>query len=305
MGNHHENAEAIYASLSLSLYCAAIEWFLYGINLVLFFFCIYTLRRSRARALPHRCGLTLAVSSIFLFCTLHWILQLVSAGKLIAVRLAEAKHGDTHTHLAKNAEWNRINITMGVFYVTSIIVADGIFVFRCYEIWGRRKRVVVVPITTAVASAALGYASVIICGLRSLAQFLFINWIFPLAVVFSMLTNTMLMALTAGRIWWIARGAAMIMGPTVDRQYRTVVAMILESGALYVTPALLYLILYAAERASTQIIFATLAQIVGIAPTIIVVRVGLGSSITSPRDVEESVMDIRAPNSDASVDDKV
>ncbi|KAJ6449753.1 hypothetical protein C8R45DRAFT_1114472 [Mycena sanguinolenta] len=284
-------------SRELFLYCAAVEWFLYGIYAVLFCFCVKTLRHSRVR---HRFALSVAISVIFCLCTLHWILQLVNAGELLTVLEAIAHVHKVNKNKAMD-EWNRINIVMGVVYITSNLIADGIFIYRCYGIWGFRKRIIAVPIVLLVASGCLGYASVIACGMEGFSEFLFINWLFPLAVVFSVMTNVMLMALTAGRIWWIARGARVIMGPVVVKQYRTVMAMILESGALYVTPGIVYLIQVGVRPSSSQVTFAMLAQIVGIAPTIIVVRVGMGNSVDSVdsfreggHSVEGSVLDIRA-----------
>ncbi|KAJ7215099.1 hypothetical protein B0H12DRAFT_358545 [Mycena haematopus] len=297
------NRKEIDWSRELFLYSVAAEWLLYGIYVVLFCFCVKTLRYNRVR---HRFALSVAISVIFCFCTLHWILQLVNAGGLLTVLETIA-----HVHLPGGKvnttklmeEYNQVNIVMGASYVTSNVIADGIFIYRCYCIWGFRKRIIAVPIILLVASGCLGYASVIACGSEGYSEFLFINWLFPLAVVFSVLTNVVLMALTAGRIWWIACGARVIMGPAVVKQYRTVIAMILESGAVYCTPGLLYLIFLGIRPSSTQVIFAALAQVVGIAPTIIVVRVGLGNSVDSVDSFREggdfvqpegSVLDIRA-----------
>ncbi|KAJ7120252.1 hypothetical protein C8R44DRAFT_787846 [Mycena epipterygia] len=281
---------AIYGSLALSLYCAAAEWFLYGIHVVLFYFCIKTLRNCR---IPHRRALSAAVSLIFLFCTLHVALQLVNAAEQMNALLKHSKFA--------HRRWDQVNIVMGVLYVSTNLIADGIFIYRCYCIWNFRKRIISVPIVLLVAAGLLGYASVIVCGIQGLAQFLYINWLFPLAMVFSVMTNVLLMALTAGRIWWIARGARAIMGPEVVKRYRTVIAMILESGALYCTPGFIYIIFAAVAPDSTVVIMAVLAQIVGIAPTVIVVRVGLGDSVENLESfraggspVEEMVVDIGA-----------
>ncbi|KAJ6597806.1 hypothetical protein DFH09DRAFT_1304569 [Mycena vulgaris] len=267
MRNRHKD---IYGSLALTLYCAAAEWFLYGIYVVLFCFCIRTLRTCRV---PHRRALLAAVSVIFSLCTLHAALQLVNAAELMMSLLKNSRFAARR--------WDQVNIAMGALYVTSNLIADAIFIYRCYGIWNFRKRIISVPIVLLIATGCLGYASVIMCGLEGLAEFLFITWLFPLSIIFSVMTNVLLMALTAGRIWWIARGARMVMGPAVVKQYRTVIAMILESGALYCTPGILYLIFLAISPASTVVIFAALAQTVGIAPTIIVLRVGLGNSVDS------------------------
>ncbi|KAJ7732471.1 hypothetical protein DFH07DRAFT_968382 [Mycena maculata] len=308
MPNPHNNGE-IYESLALQLYCAAAEAFTYGINLILFSFCIKTLRTCRV---PHRRVLCIAVSLIFVFCTLQFALELVNAAELMM-------HLLRHSALAMK-RWNQINTVMDVLYVTNNLIADGIFIYRCYCIWNFSKRIIAVPIVLLIATGCLGYASIILCGNQGFAQFLFITWVFPLSVLFSVATNVLLMALTAGRIWWIALGARIIMGPEVVQRYRTVIAMILESGALFVIPGLLYAILAKVAPYATVVIFAVLVQVMvnspenwlyalelgidaltqGIAPTIIVVRVGLGSAVDSVQSFragghqpEDDVIDVR------------
>ncbi|KAJ7022793.1 hypothetical protein C8F04DRAFT_1136674 [Mycena alexandri] len=296
-------------SRELFLYCVAAEWFLYGINVVLFCFCVRTLYRCRLR---NRRALFIAVSAIFLLCTIHWALQLVNAAELLMVleMMARALKGvkSPQKELVNRANRaNQLNIAMGAVYVLTNLIADSIFIYRCYCIWDFRKRIIVVPSVLLVACGGLGFASVIACGMEGFSEFLFITIFFPLSVIFSVLTNVILMALAAGRIWWIGRGARAIMGPAVVKQYRTVIAMILESGALYCTPGLMYLAFFIASPPATQVIFAALAQIVGIAPTIIVVRVGLGNSVDSVESfrggpqVQGTVLDI-GPDLDLDLD---
>ncbi|KAJ7687053.1 hypothetical protein B0H17DRAFT_1136558 [Mycena rosella] len=101
------------------------------------------------------------------------------------------------------------------------------------------------------------------------------------------------MALTVGRIWWLARQARKILGRNVADRYYTVCAMILESGALYLMGGIAFLVVafqlfnfkFSEEikLILDQLITggAILAQLVAIAPTIIAVRVGLGYSVDS------------------------
>ncbi|KAJ6538125.1 hypothetical protein B0H19DRAFT_1240665 [Mycena capillaripes] len=84
-----------------------------------------------------------------------------------------------------------------------------------------------------------------------------------------------------GRIWWLSRAARHLVGMDAAGKYYTVVAMILESGALYFTGGLVFVVLFLKAdlpKAQTGIV---LGQLVGIAPTIIAVRVGLGYSVES------------------------
>lgn len=79
-----------------------------GINVVLFYFCIKTLRTCRH---PHRRALSVAVSLIFLFCTLHAALELVNAAELMNALLKKSKFA--------LRRWDQVNIAMGVLYITT------------------------------------------------------------------------------------------------------------------------------------------------------------------------------------------
>ncbi|KAJ6607821.1 hypothetical protein B0H10DRAFT_2439397 [Mycena sp. CBHHK59/15] len=57
----------------------------------------------------------------------------------------------------------------------------------------------------------------------------------------------------------------------VTKKYYPVLAMILESGALLCTVAILYLALMYTEKGSTRVMCAALSQLAGIALTIIAV----------------------------------
>ncbi|KAJ7142718.1 hypothetical protein C8R44DRAFT_866022 [Mycena epipterygia] len=166
-------------------------------------------------------------------------------------------------------------------YVTSNIIADSIFIFRCYAIWGCRRNIVILPIILTLAVAGLGYSNVqnnLATDFGEVGFLLFIS-----SVATSLFTTFILMGLTVGRIWWLAREARHVMGRKVADRYYTVCAMILESGALYCLGGNAFLVvgLTSTRAVATSLLFpgAVLAQLVGIAPTIIAVRVGLGYSV--------------------------
>ncbi|KAJ7910936.1 hypothetical protein B0H13DRAFT_2272239 [Mycena leptocephala] len=144
--------------------------------------------------------------------------------------------------------------------------------------------------------------------------------LFDISIVLSVFTTLILMGLSgeitnilrAGRIWWLARKARRLMGRKVISKYYTVCAMILESGALYCAGGIPFAVIaFYIFINPTSATFSTafdivsdpavherltdgdssrqfqtptgaiLGQLVGIAPTIIAVRVGLGTSVDS------------------------
>jgi len=95
-----------------------------------------------------------------------------------------------------------------------------------------------------------------------------------------LLTNIVLVGLTAGRIYHtrrLARNAEI----AVVRRYNTAVAMVLESGAILTTWVVIYVILRSLNVPPTawRVFRGGLAMLLNIVPTMIVVRVGLGHSI--------------------------
>ncbi|KAF7349110.1 hypothetical protein MVEN_01433200 [Mycena venus] len=97
----------------------------------------------------------------------------------------------------------------------------------------------------------------------------------------TILTNLTLMALTAGRIWWIRRDVVTVLEPAITRTYDTIIAMILESGAIYCISIILYLILVAQlnkQNPAISVFRAAIPQIMNITPILILVRVGSGQS---------------------------
>ncbi|KAJ7590749.1 hypothetical protein C8J56DRAFT_541287 [Mycena floridula] len=102
------------------------------------------------------------------------------------------------------------------------------------------------------------------------------------------MTNVLATSLTAGRIAWISRTAARLLPTHTKRRYDTSCAIMLETGIIYPLTLVVLVICtvvygaLATTEVSTiayNLVVAILYQVVGIAPTLIVVRVGLGVSV--------------------------
>ncbi|KAJ7613379.1 hypothetical protein FB45DRAFT_938226 [Roridomyces roridus] len=257
-------------------FMASAEMFLYGTYVVLFGFYVSILRKPgefRKNSLLHS-----ATIALFTLCTIHLALLLsIAAGETRSILLADV-------HSLQSSAWPEklplIRAAFGV-YVTSNVIADSLFVFRCYAIWGFRSRIIIVPTFWTMGIAGLGYWHVS----QGPALLLFgqSSSLFTINVI--SLSNTILLViLSAGRIWWLARMARKIMGyeRPVGRYY-TVCAMILESGALYGIGASLMVGMLATGQFNDYVVVSgtITGQLVGLAPTMIAVRVGLNRSVES------------------------
>ncbi|KAF8192255.1 hypothetical protein K438DRAFT_1935106 [Mycena galopus ATCC 62051] len=171
----------------------------------------------------------------------------------------------------------RLNTIKVFLLVTNNIITDSLFIYRCFLIWGRNVGVVVIPILMLLTATVLGYLSAY--------EF---DWTTSYSIdnrivfIVVLLTNVLLMILTAGRIWWIRRDAAIVLSSAHVQKYDTAIAIILESGAIYCLSIILFLVfdsLSENSTASEEIFLSALPQIMNIAPTLIIVRVGLGRSV--------------------------
>ncbi|KIK63302.1 hypothetical protein GYMLUDRAFT_464025 [Collybiopsis luxurians FD-317 M1] len=90
----------------------------------------------------------------------------------------------------------------------------------------------------------------------------------------------------AGRIWWIGRVSERVLGnQTLRRKYNSAVALTLESGILYPI-TLIVSVAVTIHRPTTPTMYPFLVQVVGIAPTLIIVRTVLGISVEQTRETD-------------------
>ncbi|PPQ89304.1 hypothetical protein CVT25_000371 [Psilocybe cyanescens] len=228
---------------SLPPYIGAVmfETFLYGLYVILFAICAYVLLRRNKN--------------------LHWIL-LTFAVVMFAIASADMiytyyvlfcrvlKGGLKFDHLKPKY----------LMYVSNNVLADTLLLYRCYVVWEYKKLIIVV----------CGY---IFEGSSS--------ELFDKAYIYLILTlvlNVILTCLTAGRIWWLARRARLVLGAGLLQRYNATITILIESGLVYSIYIILNLALRNTKVINT-ILDAGLIQVVGIMPTLIIVQVGLGRAV--------------------------
>ncbi|KAF7350785.1 hypothetical protein MSAN_01639700 [Mycena sanguinolenta] len=221
--------------------------FFYGIYLVLFSICIYILLN---RPRPGNAVLFVTATALFTLCTVQAVLNLVLGA-------ADIDYIDIPYHKIARAGDS-------IYGVTNII-ADALVIYRCYIVWDRNIYVIILPLLMLAVTSVFG-----------------VDIKLPANPYFSLslATNVLVTALTAGRIWWICRQCRLYSRFRTAQQRRcmSAIGIIVESGALYSGTVLAYLILGTIPKVSIvqEPIYEMMAQIMGIAPTLIIVRVGLG-----------------------------
>ncbi|KAJ7779827.1 hypothetical protein B0H16DRAFT_1878475 [Mycena metata] len=262
----------------------AAELFLYGAYVIMFAFYMHV-SRARNMAKTHR-FLHISTITLFILAIAHCALQL--AITVIFTRAFTA--GSLEDLFHPSPAFVRLIEAGNAVYVTSTVIADSIFIFRCYSIWNRRLAVIVFPAFLVLATTGFGYANVILTILIDSSRNVSTSRIrdeatvgtnlFIASITVSVFATVVLMGLTVGRIWSLARAARVVMGRKTVGTYHTACAMILESGALYCVGGIAFVAVgFRLAALPGGFTGAILAQIVGIAPTLISVRVALGCSV--------------------------
>ncbi|KAJ6594800.1 hypothetical protein B0H19DRAFT_1247443 [Mycena capillaripes] len=255
--------------------CAAA--LLYGVLLVL--------SGISANLLYHRTGagrktLAIATSGMAILATLQLVFYIrVTVLDLHIVHLRiEGDLLSAASALSALSLYDRLAIAEGFLLVTNNLVTDSLLIYRCFIIWGRNVRIIILPILMLLVTTVLG-------SLTAVSDVLFVPYHVDARIAYAMvlLTNVVLTALTAGRIWWIRRDACIVLESAHIQKYNTAIGMIVESGAIYCLTVIIYLITISIPNLDNSpvstIVRAALPQIMNIAPILIIVQVGLGRSV--------------------------
>ncbi|KAJ7022945.1 hypothetical protein C8F04DRAFT_1136275 [Mycena alexandri] len=253
--------------LIINVTMAGAELLGYGIHMVLFILAMFILTRRKTAGKKLLLIYTVAMA---LFGTTQVVLNVAEA--VCTVQLF-VQGGTTSSRQQLRKAVLALDLAQTFVFFANNLVSDSLLLYRCFIIWGSRWPPVVLPGILIVATCIVGYGTTISeISHRALA----FDAIAP--YVFAAVATVVLMVFTVGRIWWIRRDALRVChGGEVLNRYNTAIAMILESGALYFFPTIILLI--PMPLVPRAIITGIATHLINIAPTLIVVRVGLGHDI--------------------------
>ncbi|KAJ6449894.1 hypothetical protein C8R45DRAFT_1114447 [Mycena sanguinolenta] len=220
---------------------------------------------------------------MFLLGTCDVIVSVFLVGIAVKVNKAQVQGSLDLPHLLQL--YNTFFIVDAIIMVANNLVTDVLFSYRCYFVWGLRKWVLIGPGLGMIATWS---------GLSPrLAANRSQKIVFLTPYLTAVVTSVLLMCLTAGRIWYIRREARSEAGGRILYPRRdTAITMILESGSIYCLaiivwvvaqsiiyqfpnsgPESVYIFFGVASGVWSQIVVS--AVLTNIAPTLILVRIGL------------------------------
>jgi len=176
---------------------------------------------------------------------------------------------------------NPVETLADASYITANFLADGALIYRLYVVWNNSLLIIIVPVLGFLASTAFSILTLFQSErpganlwTHTTVQFAVPYWSMTIAI-----NATMTLAI-AYRLMSMRRRVTTMLGAEHARTYTSVVAMIVESAAVYSVTGLVFIICYARKSNVQNLVLPILDQVVCIAPELILLRVACGRAWT-------------------------
>ncbi|ESK85317.1 hypothetical protein Moror_5999 [Moniliophthora roreri MCA 2997] len=268
---------------------AVVQALFYGVYILLFGICLHILLKKKKGCYKYH---LLATTVLFLLASINMLLYVI---------------GDVATSLCVSGAESKCWFPTVRFYdaeyetaLASSAVADAILLWRCYTVWGRQRKIIILPVFLYAAGHVTGL--VLSSSDIGPGDGFEMSFVSPIVAGLVGFNNILLSTLIAFRIFRISREVVAYLGPKSKSMYRMIIAVTLESGLLYSALLIVFVILYFVPPGLNEdavlilsvcvsIIMRIWAPMAGIVSTVIIVRVTLGISLD---DVESAIVSIRA-----------
>ncbi|KAH7922971.1 hypothetical protein BV22DRAFT_1016233 [Leucogyrophana mollusca] len=192
-------------------------------------------------------------------------------------------------------------------FVVNTWLADLFILYRCYIIWTGNRMVVVWPFLLYIAT--IGTSVVLLWESCHPQSFQNSSVVLSLIIPYwacSVAQNVVSSLLIAARLLHYRRRLHKALGSHTGHPYLTMIAMTVESAALYTLFGIITLVLYSLGNTTESIFVPILGMMQVIAPNLIIHRIAQGISFNSTDYQNEVISDIRfAPEHPSATSDKL
>ncbi|KAF8915216.1 hypothetical protein CPB85DRAFT_1251651 [Mucidula mucida] len=173
-------------------------------------------------------------------------------------------------------------VVSGLTFGLNTVIADSVLIWRCWTIWSRDWRIVILPIVFTITGAVFNgfflYQETLVTddpNEEVSAWGSSINWGLPFLVM-SLVTTLTCTSLIVYRIWLISKKKQGSKG--FLKTYRGVIEILVQSAALYLLTLIIFLAFFVRDDLRSMYPLPILDSVTGIAPTLIVARVAAGET---------------------------
>ncbi|KAF4612669.1 hypothetical protein D9613_011881 [Agrocybe pediades] len=290
--------------IAASLATVGIESFLYGVFFLLSILSVYLLVWRQKSASPRKKvvsePLFIATCAMFTTVTAHWIITFI--------RLFDAfiNFNGGQTPILYYGDLRRTTEVMKTaFLVATLVISDAVVIYRLWVVWNYNKTIVIFPLSTLVGLMVCGSGITYQFSIFPLGNDVFTSvagrWITS-STVLSMCTNIYSTGLISWRIWQINAASRHTRGRS---SLNSVLAIIVESAAIYTTWAVFFFATYLAETNLQFFTIDAFPEMAGIAFMLIITRVGLGWAQKAVAPLSGSVSRVQDSQSSGTQQDSI
>ncbi|KAI0060440.1 hypothetical protein BV25DRAFT_1917787 [Artomyces pyxidatus] len=180
---------------------------------------------------------------------------------------------------------NKVFNGMTILYIVQTSLGDAMLIYRCFVVYHRSWKVVILPSMLVVAGTVLGGFQVhTALGIQELAL-LSSSRLIPFttsALGMTLAINLITTSLIVGKIWLIQRRSFLSFGSDCrvgrGRPLTRAIIIVIESGAIYTTAVILFFVLDLCSSNLQYPVAQCIVQIIGIAFNLIIIRVDQGKT---------------------------
>ncbi|KAJ3840439.1 hypothetical protein F5878DRAFT_533689 [Lentinula raphanica] len=172
-----------------------------------------------------------------------------------------------------SAAYNTLGTTAGVMMN---FLSDALLIYRCYILWSSWK-IILFPILLYLGGLSMSIL-LIYESAQPGANF-FLGHAVDFGVPYISLTislNIIVTALICGRLLYLRNEVNKILGPTHTQMYTSVIAIMVESAALFTVLGIVYVIVYARKSQTSIALVQVWGDFCAISPQLIILRIAMG-----------------------------
>ncbi|KAL7278322.1 hypothetical protein ACG7TL_008298 [Trametes sanguinea] len=267
----------------MSYAAAVLACITYGAYLILAAICIHFLLKRRAKGNSQRVILVYTIVML-LFSTVYF----VSGAIWSEIEFVESSNIAGYA----SSLGQSIYIIKDTFYVLNIWLADSLLIYRLHIVWSGSFLVILLPIFLWMGAVATGVLLLLdtakpTATLVAADVIRFQTAFYCMSISLNILTTLLI----AGRLWYQQRQMkALAAVPSARWDYTSVIAIFVESAALYSICGIVYIPLVVRKLPLQYPITALIGGVTSIAPSLIILRIALGTAVTQETTAKTSTI---------------
>jgi len=246
----------------------------YGIHLTLFIQC-FQLLSQRRRDRQKNWGLLFYICILFSLGTVGFGGQ-IKFNEMTFIQDRDFPGGPLGFNFGEyNAPANLMTTTA---FVILNWFADGLLIYRLYMIWNNNLYIAALPILTLIGSFTVSV--LLLFQLTQPGASLWTRVAISFGIPYwsiSVSLNVIVTLLIVGRLLYMRRVTRQALTAEHASTYTSIMAILIESAALYSTFGLIFIVSYARNSMVQNVLLPTLGHIQAVSPLLIILRVARGT----------------------------